>query len=76
MIKKFKTSISLQPIISALFSNSPFIEGKLSGFLSTRGEVWRNTDEDRCGIPKCIFDEDFGYLKWVNYVLDLSLIHI
>ena len=76
MIKKFKTSISLQPIISALFSNSPFIEGKLSGFLSTRGEVWRNTDEDRCGIPKCIFDEDFGYLKWVNYVLDVPMYFI
>ncbi len=76
MIKKFKTSLSLQPIISALFSNSPFVEGKFSGFLSNRGEVWRNTDQKRCGIPKCIFEEDFGYEKWINYVLDVPMYFI
>ena len=30
MVKKFKTSLALQPIATALFSNSPFIEGKIS----------------------------------------------
>ena len=88
MVKKFRTAITLQPVITALFSNSPFYEGEASDFLSLRTEVWRNTDKARCGIPRCVFDHDFGYEKWVDYLLSvpmyfiyrnsqyLSLIHI
>ena len=35
-----------------------------------------NTDQKRCGIPKCIFEEDFGYEKWINYVLDVPMYFI
>ena len=32
MVKKFRVSLALQPIATALFANSPFIEGKPTGF--------------------------------------------
>jgi glutamate--cysteine ligase len=38
MIEKFRIGLALQPIAVALFANSPFVEGKPSGMLSTRGE--------------------------------------
>lgn len=40
MIEKFRIGLALQPIAVALFANSPFVEGKPSGMLSTRGESW------------------------------------
>ena len=73
MVRKFKTATTLQPIITALFCNSPFYEGKPSGFLSMRTEVWRNTDKARSGIPACLFEEDFGYAKWVDYLLSVPM---
>ena len=73
MVRKFKTATTLQPIITALFCNSPFYEGKPSGFLSMRTEVWRNTDKARSGIPACLFEEDFGYEKWVDYLLTVPM---
>ena len=73
MVRKFKTATTLQPIITALFCNSPFYEGKPSGFLSMRTEVWRNTDKARSGIPACLFEEDFGYEKWVDYLLSVPM---
>ena len=76
MAKKFKTAITLQPIITALFANSPFYEGKPSKFLSLRTEVWRNTDPSRCGVPSCIFDNNFGYEMWVDYLLNVPMYFI
>ena len=76
MVKKFRTAITLQPVITALFSNSPFYEGEASDFLSLRTEVWRNTDKARCGIPRCVFDHDFGYEKWVDYLLSVPMYFI
>ena len=73
MVRKFKNSLKIQPIITALFANSPFRNGSLSGFVSMRTEVWRNTDKVRCGIPECVFEEDFGYSSWINYLLDIPM---
>ena len=36
MVAKFRVSLALQPIATALFANSPFIEGKPTGLLSSR----------------------------------------
>ena len=37
-----------QPVATALFANSPFKEGKPTGYLSWRSHVWTDTDPDRC----------------------------
>ena len=36
-----------QPVATALFANSPFKEGKPTGYLSWRSHVWTDTDPDR-----------------------------
>src|SRR5262245_42042386 len=40
MVKKFRVSLALQPIATAMFAGSPFAEDKPTGFLSTRSHVW------------------------------------
>jgi len=73
MRRKFRTSLALQPIATALFANSPFKDGKPSGFLSTRAQAWTDTDPDRCGVPDIVFDPAFGYEQWIDYILDVPM---
>ena len=73
MRQKFRTSLALQPVATALFANSPFKEGKPSGLLSTRAHVWTDTDNARCGVPNCVFDSEFGYEQWIDYILDVPM---
>ena len=39
-----------------LFANSPFKDGKPSGWLSTRAHAWSDTDASRSGVTACVFD--------------------
>lgn len=73
MVMKFRTSLALQPIATALFANSPFIEGKPSGFLSSRANVWTDTDPDRTGMLGFVFEDGFGYERYVDYALDTPM---
>jgi glutamate--cysteine ligase len=73
MRRKFRASLALQPIATALFANSPFKDGKPSGWLSGRAHVWTDTDNARCGVPSCVFDSHFGYEQWIDYILDVPM---
>ena len=61
MVAKFRTSLALQPIATALFANSPFTEGKPNGFLSYRAHIWTDTDPDRTGMLSFVFEDGFGF---------------
>jgi glutamate--cysteine ligase len=73
MRAKFRTSLALQPIATALFANSPFIEGKPSGFLSSRARVWTDTDADRTGMLDFVFRDGFNFETYANYALDVPM---
>src|SRR5262249_7827769 len=49
MVKKLRVSLAFQPIVTALFANSPFVDGRPSGYLSFRSHIWLNTDKARTG---------------------------
>jgi len=73
MVAKFRVSLALQPIVTALFANSPFIEGKPSGFLSARANVWTDTDADRTGMLDFVFEDGFGFETYARYALDVPM---
>jgi len=73
MVEKYRISLALQPIATALFANSPFIEGKPSGFKSFRSHTWTDTDPDRCGMLPFVFEEGFGFERYVDYLLDVPM---
>jgi glutamate--cysteine ligase len=70
------SSWALQPLATALFANSPFLEGRPSGFLSLRGRVWTDTDPDRTGIPAVAFELGFGFERFADFVLDVPMYFI
>ena len=73
MVKKFRVSLALQPLGTALFANSPFLEGRTNGFLSYRSQIWTDTDPDRTGMLPFVFDEGFGFEQYVDYALDVPM---
>ena len=73
MVAKFRVSLALQPVATALFANSPFVEGKPSGLLSTRANVWTDTDPDRTGMLDFVFAEGFGFEAYAQYALDVPM---
>ena len=76
MIKKFKVSLALQPIATALFSNSPFLNGKLNGYNSYRSHIWTDTDPDRTGFLPFVFEGEMSYEKYVDYALKVPMYFI
>ena len=73
MAHKFRTSLALQPLATALFANSPFLEGKPNGFLSYRSHIWSDTDPHRTGMLPFVFDKNFGYERYVDYMLNVPM---
>ena len=73
MVQKMRVALSLQPVATALFANSPFFEGKPNGHKSWRSRIWRDLDPDRTGMLPFVFDEGFGFERWVDYALDVPM---
>ncbi|WP_129791552.1 glutamate--cysteine ligase [Sphingosinicella sp. CPCC 101087] len=73
MAMKFRVGLALQPLATALFANSPFTEGKPNGFLSFRSHIWSDTDPDRTGMLPFVFEDGFGYERYLDYALDVPM---
>ncbi|TAA25488.1 glutamate--cysteine ligase [Pseudoxanthomonas winnipegensis] len=73
MVKKFRVSLALQPIATALFADSPFTDGAPNGYQSYRSHIWTDTDADRTGMLDFVFEDGFGFERYVDYLLDVPM---
>ncbi|HEX8194458.1 MAG TPA: glutamate--cysteine ligase [Allosphingosinicella sp.] len=73
MAQKFRVGLALQPLATALFANSPFTEGKPNGLLSYRSHIWSDTDPARTGMLPFVFEDGFGYERYLDYALDVPM---
>jgi glutamate--cysteine ligase len=73
MAQKFRVGLALQPLATALFANSPFTERRPNGFKSFRSHIWSDTDPDRTGMLPFVFEEGFGYERYLDYALDVPM---
>jgi glutamate--cysteine ligase len=73
MVRKLRVSLALQPLATALFANSPFAEGRPTGYFSTRSEVWRHTDAARTGMLPFAFEDGMGFERYAEWALDVPM---
>jgi len=73
MVKKLRVSLALQPVVAALFANSPLTEGKPNGYLTFRSAVWLDTDRARTGLLPFAFESGMGFERYVDYALDVPM---
>lgn len=73
---KFRTGMGIIPVLSAMFANSPIVNGVQSEFMTFRGHVWTDTDNARSGLLPFAFAEGSGFQDYVEYALDVSMYFI
>ncbi|GAA1236374.1 ergothioneine biosynthesis glutamate--cysteine ligase EgtA [Kitasatospora nipponensis] len=62
----------LGPVLVAAFANSPLLDGRPTGYRSTRQAVWSRMDPSRTLAPAAV-DGD-PRLAWARYVLDAQVL--
>lgn len=72
LTKKFVLANRLQPIVMAIFCNSPFREGSHNSIKSNRIYTWQDTDTQRCGIKEEFLDHSFNIEKYVDFALEVK----
>lgn len=72
-VRMVQVACAASPFVTAMFANSPFVEGKPSGYRSFRSRVWLDVDPDRSGIPERVFDGKFGFASWIDWCLDVPM---
>ena len=72
LVKKFVVANRIQPIVMALFCNSPFREYEFNDVKSNRILTWQDTDKERCGIKEFFLSKNFSLEEYVDYVLNIK----
>ncbi len=71
-VEKMRISLALSPVITAMFANSPLVEGKLTGERTHRARVWVNMDPDRSGLLPFAWD-NMSFERYVEWALDVPM---
>jgi len=66
---------AVAPIVSAMFANSPYVEGRSTGYQSWRNHVWTDMDPVRCGVRPFFF-ENFSYARYTDWALDVPMFFV
>jgi len=69
-VKKNLVANVLSPLVYTILDNSPYFEGQISDEEEIRRLIWENCDVDRCGYPAGLFEGEFGYGDYAEYLLD------
>jgi glutamate--cysteine ligase len=72
-MRKMRVALRLSPIVTAIFANSPFCEGKVTGRRSERAEVWLSVDPDRQGLLPSLWKADSSFEDYVEWALDVPM---
>lgn len=70
---KLVTSTRLQPIVTAMFANSPWVEARPTGERSHRAYVWVHMDPDRSGLLPFLWDDAPTYQRYIDWALDVPM---
>ena len=76
MVNKLRLMLNLEAIATAIFSNSPFDQGKISKYKSLRSHFWHHTDPDRTGLLQFVFEQGFNFEKYTDYALNVPMYFI
>lgn len=70
---KLRVGLKASPIAAAIFANSPFVEGKITGHQSERTLVWTDTDRYRTGLLPAMLAPGTGYADYAKWALDVPM---
>jgi glutamate--cysteine ligase len=74
--ERVRLAAVIAPVVTAMFANSPYQEGRRTGLQSTRIRIWTDVDPDRCGVPDFFFEPNFSYERYIDWVLDVPMFFV
>jgi glutamate--cysteine ligase len=72
-MRKMKVALALAPATTAMFANSPWVEGKPHGGLTYRGRVWLDVDPDRSGLLPALWKPRATFGDYVDWALGVPM---
>lgn len=75
-IRKIRVASALAPVLGAIADNVAVYEREVGAYPLVRLAVWRNVDDARCGVVPGVFEQDFGFGAYADWLLRTSPIFI
>jgi glutamate--cysteine ligase len=76
-MRKLRMVLGISPVLSAMFANAPFREGRVSELRSERLDVWLNMDPQRSGLLPSLWNlKRPRYRDYVEWALDAGMFFI
>lgn len=72
-MRALRISLRLSPLVTAMFANSPFYEGRIFGGKSFRAKVWLSVDPSRQGLLKDVMERGTRFVDYVEWALDAPM---
>jgi glutamate--cysteine ligase len=72
-MRKMRAALALSPVTTAMFANSPWLEGKPHGGVTYRARVWLDVDPDRSGLLPKLWAKGARYDDYVEWALDVPM---
>jgi glutamate--cysteine ligase len=72
-MRKMRVALALAPTTTAMFANSPWLEGKPHGGVTYRGRVWLDVDPDRTGLVPSLWKSRATFDDYVQWALDVPM---
>jgi glutamate--cysteine ligase len=79
MAEKLRMALGAQAAVTALFANSPVVDGRESGWKCYRVAVWEEVDPARSGTLPFAFDPGFegdAYRRYAEWALDVPMVFL
>lgn len=74
--KKFFVANALSAFMYTLYDNAYIFEGEVYEKRNLRQEIWEYCDKNRTGVYDFAFDEDMGYEKYAEKILNTDIIFV
>lgn len=72
-MRMLRVGLRAQPIVTAMYANSPWNEGRRSGYKSYRALAWLHMDPDRSGLLPFAWQDHPKYIDYVEWALDAPM---
>ena len=75
-VRKVRIATAIGPVIAAICDNAPIFEGEPNGARISRLNLWRDVDDARCRAIPGVFDPEFGFEAYADWLLRTSPIFV
>jgi glutamate--cysteine ligase len=70
---KMRCIYSVTSMLTALWAASPIVDEQVTEFQTYRAWIWRDTDNERAGLLRFVFDRDDIFTAYTEWALDVPM---